>query len=304
MLRAPERAVARRWSCRGLDAGDDRRSTTATAKFDLDAARCRSRTAGSRGSSSTATDLFDAGHGPSACSATSRVAARRRRRRRREPRLSELPLLTAAERQQLLGEWNDARPPDAALARPSTSCSRRRRGARPDAAGAWSAAGEPAHLRRARRAGQPAGPPPARAGRRARRRWWRVCVERSLELVVGDRSAVLKAGGAYVPLDPALPARAAGLHAGGRAAPRAADRSAALAALPGRRRRRWSRSTATLDGLPAGRAARPPAARRRPTTWPTSSTPPARPGRPKGVAHPAPRRSLNLVRWHSRRVRA
>ena len=40
-----------------------------------------------------------------------------------------------------------------------------------------------------------------------------ICVERSLEMVVGVL-AVLKAGGAYVPLDPALPGGAAGVHAG------------------------------------------------------------------------------------------
>ena len=78
-----------------------------------------------------------------------------------------------------------------------------------------SAATATADLRGAGRAGQPPGPPPARAGRgpgdaggpvpgAARRGWswpsWRV----------------LKAGGAYVPLDPAYPARAPGVHAGGR----------------------------------------------------------------------------------------
>ena len=36
-----------------------------------------------------------------------------------------------------------------------------------------------------------------------------LCVERSLEMVVG-LLGMLKAGGAYVPLDPSYPARAAG----------------------------------------------------------------------------------------------
>ena len=39
-----------------------------------------------------------------------------------------------------------------------------------------------------------------------------LCVERSLEMVVG-LLGILKAGGAYVPLDPAYPPGAAGLHA-------------------------------------------------------------------------------------------
>ena len=41
-----------------------------------------------------------------------------------------------------------------------------------------------------------------------------ICVERSLEMVVG-MLGVLKAGGAYVPLDPAYPAERLQVHAGG-----------------------------------------------------------------------------------------
>ena len=74
--------------------------------------------------------------------------------------------------------------------------------------------GEQLTLRGAERAGQPAGAPPARAGRRARTSRVAICVERALEMVVG-LLAVLKAGGAYVPLDPAYPAERLALHAGG-----------------------------------------------------------------------------------------
>ena len=42
-----------------------------------------------------------------------------------------------------------------------------------------------------------------------------ICVERSLEMVVG-LLGILKAGGAYVPLDPGIPQGTVGVHAGGR----------------------------------------------------------------------------------------
>ena len=48
----------------------------------------------------------------------------------------------------------------------------------------------------------------------ARISWSAICVERSLEMVVG-LLGILKAGGAYVPLDPELSGGAAAVHAGG-----------------------------------------------------------------------------------------
>ena len=107
-----------------------------------------------------------------------------------------------------------------------------------------------------------------------------IAAERSLELVVG-LLAILKAGGAYVPLDPAYPrerlacmledARVAGAaHPGaagggpaGRMAPGCCSWTAWRAKGP---RRRSCRRRAAL-----GR-----------TTWPTSSTPRARPAGPRG----------------------
>ena len=93
---------------------------------------------------------------------------------------------------------------------------------------------------------------------------------------------VLKAGGAYVPLDPAYPPDRLAYHARRRRRPRPADRGRACStACPalgrGRRpaidrRRRPRRAPATT------RRRR----RRRRRTWPTSSTPRARPAGPRG----------------------
>ena len=73
---------------------------------------------------------------------------------------------------------------------------------------------------------EPAGAPPASAGRRPGERGWGSAWSARPALVVA-LLAVLKAGGAYVPLDPAYPGRAAGADAGRRRARRAADRASA-----------------------------------------------------------------------------
>src|SRR5882724_8750712 len=116
-------------------------------------------------------------------------------------RLSELPLLTSAERGQVVGEWNDTRaalPADRRLHELFELQVRRR----PEAValafegeellyGELDArANQLAHLLRRWGVG-----PGVRVG---------VCAERSLELVVG-LLGILKAGAAYVPLDPSYP---------------------------------------------------------------------------------------------------
>ncbi|WP_415835650.1 amino acid adenylation domain-containing protein, partial [Corallococcus soli] len=118
-----------------------------------------------------------------------------------DTRLSALPLLTEAERQQVLVKWNDTRAPlpadtcihhlfeaqvqrtpDApALGFEGASLSYRELDARSN---------QLAHHLRTLGVG-----PEVRVG---------LCAERSLELVVG-LFAILKAGGAYVPLDPSYP---------------------------------------------------------------------------------------------------
>ena len=117
-----------------------------------------------------------------------------------EQRLSELPLLTPAERHQLLVEWNDTETPV------TSQCVHQLFEAqveRTPAAVAVVCDGEElSYTELNRRANQLAHylrrrgvSPEVRVG---------ICLERSLEMVVGILG-ILKAGGAYVPLDPSYP---------------------------------------------------------------------------------------------------
>ena len=193
-------------------------------------------------------------------------------------RLSELPLLSAAERWQVAGEWNAT-----ALPLPLEHCLHElveAQAARtPDAPAVVAEDGELTYreldaraerlARRLRRAG--VGPEVAVG----------LFAERSAAMVVG-LLGVLKAGGAYVPLDPGVPRRAPGRHArrhrrAGAAGAGGAGREAAAAPRAG-----------AVPG-PLGREARrcrrmPPAPRRAPPrpTSPASSSPRARPAAPRG----------------------
>ncbi|MEM7356274.1 MAG: condensation domain-containing protein, partial [Acidobacteriota bacterium] len=118
-----------------------------------------------------------------------------------ERRLSELPLLLAAERHQLLVSWNDSRVADGAdLCLHQLIASRA--AVSPEAVAVVFEDHSLSYRELDRRAGHLARhlaalgvEPDTAVG---------VCIERSLELVVG-LLAVLKAGGAYLPLDPEYP---------------------------------------------------------------------------------------------------
>src|SRR5947209_6370105 len=116
-------------------------------------------------------------------------------------RLSDLPLLTEAERQQLLVEWNATQ-----TAYPKDVCIHELFEAqvqqRPEALAVVWEGKQLSYKQLNQRANQLAQylhrhgvGPEVRVG---------ICMERSLEMVVG-LLGILKAGGAYVPLDPAYP---------------------------------------------------------------------------------------------------
>ena len=126
-----------------------------------------------------------------------------------EPRLSQLPLLSAAESQQLEVEWNAAGAPaggegEAAWRepRPLHELFEAQAGLVPDRVALTAAAESLTYLELDRRAARLAAHlrqlgvgPEVRVG---------ICARRSPVLVVG-LLGILKAGGAYVPLDPAYP---------------------------------------------------------------------------------------------------
>ncbi|MBJ6763015.1 amino acid adenylation domain-containing protein [Myxococcaceae bacterium JPH2] len=115
--------------------------------------------------------------------------------------ISQLPVLPEAERRRVLVEWNDTAAPmpegatltslmEAQAARTPDAVALEYDGARLTYRELDARANQLAHALRARGVG-----PESRVG---------LCVERSLEMVVG-LLGTLKAGGAYVPLDPGYP---------------------------------------------------------------------------------------------------
>jgi amino acid adenylation domain-containing protein len=164
-----------------------------------------------------------------------------------ELRLSELPLLTTGEAQQLV-EWNDtaaARPAAAGLHELIAAQVERR-----PAAVAVSFEGEELSYREldeaanalARRLEAAGAGPETVVG---------VLAERSLEMVVG-LLAVLKVGGAYLPLDPDYPAERLGFMLADSAVPVVLAQERLLARLP-----EHAACVVPLDGAAAERAGRP-----------------------------------------------
>ena len=187
----------------------------------------------------------------------------------------------AEERRQVLEAWNATDGPFPARGVHPRCCSRPvpRTSRTP---WRWSWDEDAADVRRAGRARQPAGPPPA-----ARSAWGRMCAWACCWSEArrwwSPFLAVLKAGGAYVPLDPAYPAERLAPDARRLRRPRAADRGC------GRRRRGRCRRappscawTGTADVIAAERA--PPEGGATPENlayviYTSGST-----GTPKGVA--------------------
>ena len=223
------------------------------------------------------TDLFDARHRRPAARPL-RDAARREPRRTRTAASRELPLLAAAERQQLAAM---ERARGRAVRRRRClhrAASRRRPRARPEAV-AVVCEGERLTYGELDRRRQPPGPPPARPRACGPEALVGLCLERSLGLVVGDprhpqgrrRLRAARSG---------LPGGAPRLHARGRGAARARSTGELR---PGCRRPRlvWTPSAAI-----GAESARRPRSRR--STWPTSSTPRARPAGPRAWSSPTP----------------
>ena len=164
-------------------------------------------------------------------------------------RVSELPVLTEDERHRQLVEWNAT-----SAGYPRDACVHELIGAQvqrtPDAVAVVFGDDQLTYRELDRRANQVAHlllRSNAGGGLVA------ICVERSLEMVVG-MLGILKCGAAYLPLDPHYPDRPAGAHARGlRRRGRAhASSSAAHPVRPSSRRRLPRRR---VDGPPAGRRA-------------------------------------------------
>ncbi len=159
-------------------------------------------------------------------------------------RVSELPLLAAAERGQLLVEWNDTRVAERGeglLLHQLFEAQARRS---PGAVALVYEGEELSYAELERRAerlaallrGMGVGPE-SLVG---------ICAERSFELVVG-LLGILKAGGAYVPLDPELPPLRLAFHLDDARPAALLTQQRLLALLPGERP-----ATLCLDALPAG----------------------------------------------------
>ncbi len=238
------------------------------ARFDLDLSLREVRDAerqpgGLRGRLDGAADLFDAATVAGLADRFARVLAAVGRRPGR-PVPAACQVLIAAERAQLLRDWNDTAAAGAGAGW-CRSCSwRRRRGRR--MRWRWRAVARGLTYggllaRAARLAGYLRGPgagPESVVG---------LCLDRGAEMVAAIVGAWL-AGAAYLPLDPDYPAGAAGVHAGRQ---RGAGWWATAGGLPARAaggRRRWPGRPGGGGSRPGGRAG-PGLRGGRPGSWRT-----------------------------------
>ena len=214
-------------------------------------------------------------------------------------RLSELPLLTAAERHQVLVAWNDTRasfPEDACL----HQLFERQVARTPDATALVSQGTRLTYRELDCRAGLVARylrglgvGPESVVG---------VCMERCADLLV-SLLGVLKAGGAYVPLDPAYP-RIAWPSCWRTLPRRCCSRGSGCDGRAAAERGQVRVPRLGLGGASSAAAAgrRPPTGRDAGRTSRTSSTPPARPARPKGVMIEHRSAVVNFLAWAQRAV--
>ena len=189
-------------------------------------------------------------------------------------RLSELPLLSAAERRQVLVEWNDTRTDfpteacvhhlfEAQVARTPEATALALKGRTLTFRELDTQANRLAHHLRTLGVGRE-----VRVG---------LCLERSLELVVGVLG-ILKAGGAYVPMDPSYPVERLAFMARDAAVPVLVTRQALAALLPAQGELR-----VCVDSDAEARSSRDTPLRQAwsQATWPTSCTRPAPPAGPR-----------------------
>ena len=178
-----------------------------------------------------------------------------------------------AERHTILREWNDTGASGPAATLPQLFAGSGARTPRGDRRGVRGAQPQ---LWRARCSRQPAGASSASAAASAPRLWSALCVERSLDMVVG-LLGILKAGGAYLPLDPSYPAERLGFMLEDARASLVVTQAALLERIAGARCGCASASTPTGPRSSAHNPARLRRSARSRKIPPTSSTHPARP---------------------------
>ena len=203
MFALAERAGRARWSLPGLAAAGAVTGGSGDGEVRPDAVAAGGRRA-DRGRAGVRDGAVRARRRSRGMPATCGAAAGGDGGRRRGSAADRLPLLPAAEREQLLrgverdGGGVSAGPVHPRAVRGAGGGARRMRSR-------WCSRTSELSYGELNARAEPAGASSARARGEAGRRGWRSAWSAALEMVVG-LLAMLKAGGAYVPLDPAYPA--------------------------------------------------------------------------------------------------